>query len=290
MCFHVSLQSRPVSTPMQVWSLFALTIPCMQRRLASTAAPGGGLPKPIPSVCADILCVGHSQDLSGAEASLAGDCGLRLALPGYAASSEPRALHLDPLYACPQAGPMQCADAQGSHPEPSPEPAHPALRALSAPFRMFEFDFAAPPPDGRSAHVQVTVSGALSTAVVRHVMTRLASALSMHSSKHVTCAACTQARATASGTAHALVAWWELRMDAGGAARLSTAPCWISQPHPSPTQHPGPAPSPRGSCSGRLQPQAWRDHWKQVWLPVQPARRICTPHNPLKHTQIFVLI
>lgn len=81
------------------------------------------------------------QDLPGAESRLsAGEHGLRLAPPGFSAGADPRALHLDPLN--PNASPC----ASSSHAA--------LLRPLSAPFRLFDFDFAAPPAGGRSTELQ----------------------------------------------------------------------------------------------------------------------------------------
>ena len=138
------------------------------------------------------LCIGPPQDLLGAEASLPGGCGARLAPPGYAASPEPRALHLDPLHARSQAGLVQHADSQCSHSGPNIKPGHAALRTLTAPFQMFEFDFAAPPPGGRSAQLQVIPSACGSGIHVGYAAAygRPACALGMHSRRTVASAAC----------------------------------------------------------------------------------------------------
>ena len=132
--------------------------PCGIASRAHRSPEGQDCQHPWSTICAQLPCIGQPQDLPGAEAGLPGGCGPRLAPPGYAASPEPRALHLDPLHARLQPGLAQRAESHGSHPEPNVGPAHAALRALSAPFQIFEFDFAAPPPDGRSALIQVNPS------------------------------------------------------------------------------------------------------------------------------------
>ncbi len=81
-----------------------------------------------------------------------------------------------------------------------------------------------------------------------------------------------QVAVTAAGTAHALVVWWELRMDAGGGARLSTAPCWARPAGPG--AGPNPARSAEGDGARRLSEQAWRDHWTPCWVPLQPPQRL----------------
>lgn len=144
-CKHTAPEASLLTQPAHVCSI----------ALGAQLAEGRDCQSPCSASRAQLLCTGQAQDLPGAEASLPGDCGPRLAPPGYAARPEPRALHLDPLHACSQAGPVQRAASQGLHHEPDVAPAHAALRALTAPFHIFEFDFAAPPPGGRSAQVQV---------------------------------------------------------------------------------------------------------------------------------------
>lgn len=62
---------------------------------------------------------------------------------------------------------------------------------------------------------------------------------------------------TYAGTAHAVLLWWQLGMDQEGTLLLSTAPCWVVSVAD-------------GADEGPLEgvAQQWRDHWKQVWLPL----------------------
>ena len=174
---------RAVGSLLQEASLFAQHAPVMRHRLARAAQPEGqDCQYSCSTICARLLCIGQPQDLPGAEAGVLGGCGPRLAPPGYAASPEPRALHLDPLHARLQPGLAQRADSHGSHPEPNIGLAHAALRALSAPFQIFEFDFAAPPPGGRSTQMQVNPSACSNGihAVYTAAYGRLAGDLGMH--------------------------------------------------------------------------------------------------------------
>ena len=39
-----------------------------------------------------------------------------------------------------------------------------------------------------------------------------------------------QVQATAAGTAHAIIIWWQLNLDPSGFITLDTAPCWVAKP------------------------------------------------------------
>ena len=146
-CMAASTRLQEAS-PLTTCSLHAAS-PCARRHFESSSA-SSRVPLVAPNCCAlanHRTCLAPRPACRGTAA--------RAWRPPYAASPEPRALHLDPLHACPQAGPAQLADLQGSHPGQKDGPGHAALRALSAPFEMFKFDFAAPPPSGRSAQIQV---------------------------------------------------------------------------------------------------------------------------------------
>lgn len=41
-----------------------------------------------------------------------------------------------------------------------------------------------------------------------------------------------QVQATAAGTAHAIIMWWQLNLDPSGLITLDTAPCWVASPAP----------------------------------------------------------
>ena len=41
-----------------------------------------------------------------------------------------------------------------------------------------------------------------------------------------------QVQATAGGTAHAIIMWWQLNLDPAGLITLDTAPCWVANPAP----------------------------------------------------------
>ena len=43
---------------------------------------------------------------------------------------------------------------------------------------------------------------------------------------------CIQVQATAAGTAHAIIIWWQLNLDASGLNTLDTTPCWVANPAP----------------------------------------------------------
>ena len=83
-------------------------------------------------------------------------------------------------------------------------------------------------------------------------------------------------------------------MDKSGALHLSTAPCWACQaePDPSPNNEAtlglgGESCAPTRSGSP-LVAQAWRDHWKQCWLPLPPVRRVRARPTPLTHSSSHI--
>lgn len=108
------------------------------------------------------------------------------------------------------------------------------LWPLSDPFKLFEFDFSAPPPGSRRSTAKVKVNS--------------------------------------SGTVNAVAIWWDLQMDPQGDISLSTEPLWVqngvSRTDGSPV---GPAEESEESRGAKHGPGHWQDHWKQCWCPVFPA-------------------
>lgn len=110
----------------------------------------------------------------------------------------------------------------GVHTAPQPlleihaDPLFPGgLRPLSAPVRLFEFQLASPPMrNGR----------AMLPAPIVH-----------------------------SGTAHAIIVWWQSTIDEAGDEMLSTAPCWV-------TEAADGAAAGAGACGGPA--QQWRVRYR----------------------------
>lgn len=126
------------------------------------------------------------------------------------------------------------------------------LTPMSAPFRVFDFDFYRVPPGGRSAQMQVP--------------------------------------AHAEGTVHGVVLWWRTELDAAGCIAISTAPGWVDETHEicethkacetheacetceahetheaceaSSTVYDG-----DDGCGGPVK-QQWREHWQPCWFAI----------------------
>ncbi|KAL3150295.1 Protein arginine N-methyltransferase 7 [Trebouxia sp. C0010 RCD-2024] len=140
------------------------------------------------------------------------------------------------------------------------------VRVLCEPFEVFRFDFAKPPERDGAQHLQV--------------------------------------QATAVGTAHAVIVWWQLNLDSSELITLDTAPCWVAKqplvtapqssqvPQTGPLPQSGPqlVPAPGAEPLHAKEQTSHASHQSQLVGPTQSSSQAgssglsCSMQSPLAET------
>lgn len=116
---------------------------------------------------------------------------------------------------------------------------------------------------------------------------------------------CPQVQATAAGTAHAVIVWWQLNLDSAGLITLDTAPCWVTKqadatapqssqvpqtgplPQSDPQLVPAPGAAPLHASSTTKELSSHASHQSQLAGPTQSSSQAgssglaCSIRSPL---------